>query len=155
MILVRADQEKNTRNAAENNMKYDIHKIGGILIKDKKLLVSRSRNKDIFVAPGGKVKPGEDNFSALRRELREEFGIEIKREDLQKLGTFYARAAGNEDKKLKMDVFIVKSWTGEIRPASEIEEILWIDSEAAKSMKIGSIFAHEVIPRLKREDKIN
>ncbi|MFA5926394.1 MAG: NUDIX domain-containing protein [Parcubacteria group bacterium] len=136
-------------------MEHDIHKIGGILIKDGKLLVSRSKGKDIFVAPGGKVERGEDEFSTLRRELREELGIGIKKEYLQEFGTFYAQAAGNEDKRLKMDIFIVNYWDGEIKPDGEIEEIHWIDSGMAKNMEIGSIFAGDVIPRLKKEKLIN
>jgi len=139
----------------EKNMNYDIHKIGGVLIKDRKLLVSRSKNKNVFVAPGGKVESGEDAFFALQRELKEEFEIEIKKENLQKFGTFYAQASGDEDKKLKMDVFIVKTWRGEIVPRSEIEEIRWIDSEMATNTRVGSIFKHEVIPKLKAQKLIN
>ncbi len=135
-------------------MNYDIHKIGGIILKDKKLLVTRSKGKDVFVAPGGKVEKNETAEEALTRELKEEISIEIKKDTLKEFGTFYAPAAGKEDSMLRMDVIIVKDWEGEIAPASEIEEIIWIDSNYPKDIKIGSIFEHEVIPRLKEGNLI-
>lgn len=52
-----------------------IHKAAGILIKDKKLLVEKSKNKEFFIAPGGKIEAGETPEHALVRELDEEFGI--------------------------------------------------------------------------------
>jgi len=33
-----------------------IHKAAGILIKDRKLLVEKSHNKQIFIAPGGSIE---------------------------------------------------------------------------------------------------
>lgn len=136
-------------------MNYDIYKIGGILIKDKKLLVSRSKNKDIFIAPGGKVEKDELPKNALIRELKEELQIDIKKDNLKEFGTFYAPAAGNESSMLRMDVFIVEDWTGEIVPSREVEEIRWIDSNYPKKMKVGSIFEHKVIPKLKQINLIN
>jgi len=130
-------------------MKYDIYKIGGILIKDKKLLVTRSKNKEFFIAPGGKVEEGESPEDALIRELLEEVSIVVEKDQLKKVGTFFAPAAGNESSMLKMDVFIVESWKGKIIPSREVEEVRWINSNFSKEMKVGSIFEHEVIPKLK------
>lgn len=133
----------------------DIHKAGGVLIKDRKFLISRSKGKNFFVAPGGKIESGETSEEALKRELKEELTIEIALGDLEKLETFYAPAAGQENRYLQMDVFIVNRWRGEIRPNSEIEEILWINSFIPDQIKLGSIFQHNVLPRLKKEDMID
>jgi 8-oxo-dGTP diphosphatase len=74
----------------------DIHKAGGIIIRDRKLLLERSKGKSIFINPGGKVEPGETVTEALVRELMEEFRIKVRQEDLEVFGTFYAPAAGQE-----------------------------------------------------------
>src|SRR4051812_20782408 len=50
----------------------DIHKAGGIIIRDKKLLVERSKGKDFFKTPGGSIELGETPKQALVRELLEE-----------------------------------------------------------------------------------
>ena len=133
----------------------DIHKSGGILIRNKKLLVERSEGKEFFIAPGGSLEEGETSRQALVRELMEEFSIEVKENDFEEFGTFSAKAAGQEDKKIIMDVFIVKHWEGEPKPSSEVEEISWIDSRIPSGMKVGSIFEHEVIPRLKEKGLID
>lgn len=135
--------------------KIDIHKAGGILIKDRKFLVERSIGKELFIAPGGSLEPGETSRQALVRELLEEFQITVVEDDLTEFGTFYAPAAGQEERYLQMDVFVVAKWSGEIKPDHEVEEFIWIDSNPPKDKKIGSIFEHEVLPRLKQMDLID
>jgi 8-oxo-dGTP pyrophosphatase MutT (NUDIX family) len=139
----------------DTNKNIDIHKAGGILIKDRKFLVERSKNKTFFIAPGGSIEEGENPKQALIRELLEEFQITVTENNLEEFGTFYAQAAGQEDKYLQMDVFIVKSWQGEPTPDNEVEEILWINSKLPEGIKVGSIFEHEVLPRLKEKNLID
>lgn len=132
-----------------------IHKAGGILIKDKKLLVEKSFNKAFYIAPGGSIEPGETPEQALVRELKEEFKISVDKADLVEFGRFTATAAGQEQKTVKMEVFIVTKWIGEPTPDHEVDKILWIDSSWLGKIPIGSIFEHEVIPRLKAQELIN
>lgn len=135
--------------------KVDIHKAAGVLLRDRKFLVARSRGKNIFVAPGGKLEQGESLIEALQRELREELGIEVRSSDLREMGTFYAAAAGQESAYLQMDVFFVDVWKGEITPSAEVEELLWINSAPPAGIEIGSVFLHDVLPRLKTLDLID
>ena len=126
-----------------------IHKSAGIIIRDRKLLVERSHGKEAFVSPGGKLEDGETSKQALVRELMEEFSIKTKEDDFTEFGNFEADASGRDGVKLKMDVFIVKSWEGEPTPSSEVEEIRWVESSNPEGLKLGSIFEHDVIPKLK------
>lgn len=129
--------------------RYDWHKAGGILIRDRKILVERSRGKEFFIAPGGSLESGETARRSLVRELLEEFQVRVGEDDLEEFGTFYAPAAGAESKVLRMDVFLVNNWEPQ-EPTSdnEVEEVAWINSDIPAGMKVGSIFEHEVIPRL-------
>lgn len=136
-------------------MQNDIHKAGGILIRDGKLLVERSRGKDHFIAPGGQLEGDETAQQALIRELIEEFQIEVSESDLEEFGTFFAQAATDQSRRVQMDVFLVKTWNGEINPDHEVEEIRWVDSTDVRKLNIGSIFAHDVIPRLKEKGLID
>ena len=132
----------------------DIHKAGGILLHDKKFLVTRTKGKPFFVSPGGKLEHNENSRECLIRELAEELNIMVGDSDLEDFGTFEALAAGEADTKIHMDVFIVKHWNGDIAPSSEIEEVLWIDS-STRNVEIGSIFQHDVLPLLKNAGMIH
>ena len=131
-----------------------IFKAGGILLKDNKLLVTWSQGKDIFFAPGGKIEEGETPEQALIRELYEELHIEIDIESLEKFGIWSANAAGELETEITMYTYIVTNWIGEINPENEIEEIQWIDSSTLQNVTLGSIFKHEVIPKLKERGLI-
>ncbi len=132
----------------------DIHKAAGVFLQDGKFLITRTHGKDYFIAPGGKLEAGETAKQALKRELQEELGVTVSENDLNEFGTYYALAAGSEDKYLQMDVFLVMKWDGEIVPTSEVEEVTWIDSNPPTNLNIGSIFQHDVLPKLKQQKLI-
>ncbi|QQS16137.1 MAG: NUDIX domain-containing protein [Candidatus Moraniibacteriota bacterium] len=133
----------------------NIHKAAGIIIRDRNLLVEKSKNKDFFISPGGSIEPGETAKQALARELMEEFQIIVEEGDMESFGTFSAAAAGNESKTVIMEVFMIKAFRGEPTPDSEVEKIAWINSVIPQEMKVGSIFEHQVIPLLKKRDLID
>lgn len=133
----------------------DIHKVAGILIKDRKILVEKDIDKDFFIAPGGKPESGESDTQTLVRELQEELLISVDPVNLEKIGTYTAPAAGQEHRTVYMQVYLVKKWTGTITPGHKVEELLWINSLTPAEIKVGSIFQHEVVPILKNRNLID
>lgn len=136
-------------------IKTDVYKAGGIIIRDRKLLAVRSKDKDHFVIPGGKLEKDETPENALIRELKEEINITVMLEDFHPFGIFFGRSAGNQNHSIRMDVFFVKHWLGIPQSQNEIEELLWLSSDLPKDKKFGSIFEQEIIPRLKKQQLID
>ena len=119
------------------------------------MLVERSVGKPAFIAPGGRIEPGETAPQSLVRELQEEFNIVVSEADLEPFGSFSAVAANHSGQQVHMEVFIVKKWQGKIRPSNEVEEILWLGAELPEDVEIGSIFGHEVLPMLKQQSLVD
>lgn len=139
----------------ENLNKGDIFKSAGIIIKNRKLLVEKDFDKDFYISPGGKLETGETPQQALARELKEEFGIKVLEKDLEFFGEFHAPASGQEERIVHMNVFLVKAFKGKIKHGEKVESIKWLISKLPKNIKVGSIFEHEVIPRLKEQGLID
>lgn len=132
-----------------SSSRVDIHKAGGVLIQNRKILVGRTRGKSSFIAPGGSIEDGETPQESLIRELVEEFDIHVSESNLELIDTFYADAAEQPDKKIRMDVFLVRSWNGDPKPSSEVEEMRWIDTTDIGTLTVGSIVEHNILPLLK------
>ncbi|MBO2656033.1 NUDIX domain-containing protein [Shewanella algae] len=123
-------------------------KSAGIIIKNRSLLVLRSKGKNTFFAPGGKPDVGELSEDALVRELREELGVVITKDDFSFFNSYVAPASGNEDIELEMDVYIINSYEGKLKENSEIAELKWVNTYNINQVQVSSIFKTKVFPIL-------
>lgn len=94
---------------------------------DGRMLVVRKRGTAIFMKPGGKREPGEDDLSALARELDEEIGCRLV--DATLLGAFEAPAANEPGFTVRAATYLARV-EGSIAAQAEIEELAWIDPAA-------------------------
>ncbi len=125
-----------------------MYKSAGIIIQNKSLLALRSKDKNTLLAPGGKQNENEKPREALIRELQEELGIFVRPSKIRYFGTFTAPAAEMEQIQLTMNVYYVDDFEGVVEPRNEIRELAWLNSKNIGGVKLGSIFRHEVYPRL-------
>jgi 8-oxo-dGTP pyrophosphatase MutT (NUDIX family) len=124
------------------------HKIAGIIIKNKKLLMVRKYNEPHFIMPGGRVLEGETKEQTLARELKEELNVELVSMKLFK--TWEAPHFKDKNKIVKMETFLVEI-KGNPKASSEINEIKWIDSNYnQEDIKVASINEDYLIPELKK-----
>ena len=78
----------------------------------------------------------------------------INLDSLELLGKFTAIAAEDKTKRtIRMCVYIVNEYRGNLTPSSEIEENAWVASDTA--LPLGSIFQHDVIPALVEQNLID
>lgn len=64
-----------------------IDKIALIYVKDKRILCTLSKGKDIYYLPGGKREKDESDTDTLLRECKEELNVEIIKDTIQYYGT--------------------------------------------------------------------
>lgn len=127
-----------------------IDKVGGVILKDKNILVQRKNNgREECIIPGGKREGSESDFETLKRELMEELSVQLI--DTEYLGT-YQDIAVFSNKQLQVITYLVKI-EGEIQCNNEIKEALWIDRNYKElGIKVGSILGDYVIPELIKRD---
>lgn len=120
--------------------------VGGLITGDDgRLLTVRKRGSSRFMLPGGKREPGEDDFTALARELSEELGVDLTSATL--LGQFEAIAANEPGATVRSHAYLVEI-EGQIAIQAEIEEMLWIDASAAPSVPIAPLLTEQILPAL-------
>lgn len=114
---------------------------------DGRILTVRKRGTTSYMQPGGKPEPGETAEEAVVRELREELGAELA--DVRLMGRWTAPAANEPGHEVDATVFSARlvSMTG---PASEIEEVRWIDPAApgVPPERLAPLLRDVVIPAL-------
>lgn len=104
-----------------------IDKLAWIHIVDGHILSTRTRGKDTYYIPGGKREEGETDWQALRREISEELSVDLIEETLTPSGIFEAQAHGHPEGLIVRMTCYRAEYRGELKAASEIEEIVWFD----------------------------
>lgn len=103
-----------------------IDKIAWLHLLNGQLLSTRSRGKDRYYIPGGKREAGETDAETLLREIKEELTVDLDPASLAYAGTFEAPAHGHPDGVLVRMTCYYARYTGQLQPAAEIEELVWL-----------------------------
>ena len=54
------------------------YRVATVIKNGDKILLHKNINEDFYAIPGGRIKIGEDSISAIKREVYEEIGVNIK-----------------------------------------------------------------------------
>jgi 8-oxo-dGTP diphosphatase len=95
-----------------------------VIGRDGKILIARRKRSDTMGGywefPGGKVEPGETPEMCLKRELKEEFGIDAE------IGPFFASSVFTYYRiPIELVVYSVERFSGEIN-VNDHEEARWV-----------------------------
>lgn len=114
-----------------------------IVDERQRILLVRKRGSRWFMLAGGKIDPGETPEQALRREVREELGVQAT--GVEPIGEATAVAANEADHRVHAHLF----WTTIQGPAcanAEIEEVRWVDCGEASSLPLAPLLRSKVLP---------
>jgi ADP-ribose pyrophosphatase YjhB (NUDIX family) len=105
---------------------------GALCVENERVLLAR-RAVEPFAGrwdiPGGFLEEGEGPLDGLRRELKEETGLDV--EPLRFLGIWMDIYGGDSTAEATLNLY----WTarivaGEPRPADDVSELRWFDRDA-------------------------
>jgi ADP-ribose pyrophosphatase YjhB (NUDIX family) len=105
----------------------------GALVEDRdgRLLLAR-RAKEPFKGrwdiPGGFLEEGEHPLEGLRRELREETGLDV--EPLEFLGVWMDRYGGDSTAEATLNLYwTARVQSGEARAADDVDDLRWFERD--------------------------
>jgi 8-oxo-dGTP diphosphatase len=103
-----------------------IDKLAWIEIKNRKVLMTRSKGKDVYYIAGGKRELGETDEQALIREIKEELTVDLMPKTIKFFGKFEAQAHGKPAGTNVLMTCYSADYEGIVSPSSEIEEVIWL-----------------------------
>ena len=125
-------------------------RIVAAVIRDEagRVLMVRKRGAVVLQQPGGKRDADDrDDLHTLARELHEELGCTMLREDARWLGRFSAPAANEPGHVVEAEVYEVRV-EGQIEARAEIEELRWVDPAAPGDLLIARLSREQILPLL-------
>jgi 8-oxo-dGTP diphosphatase len=130
----------------------DTIEIVAALIRDGagRVLLVRKRGTAAFMQPGGKRDSGEDDITALAREIEEELGCCLVPDSIRSLGEFDAISANEPGFRVRAALYEIDV-TGEIAPKAEIEAMVWIDPATPADIPLAPLTRDHVLPLASRK----
>ena len=101
--------------------------------RDEVLLLKKPR-RNWWVAPGGKMEPGETILEAVRREFREETGVSLINPILRGIFTILVEEKGQIQEEWMLFTFSCTQFEGNVRNDSPEGELAWIPIQQVASL---------------------
>lgn len=113
--------------------------VGALIMQGDKVLLIRRRyepGEGKWSIPGGLIELGEKADEAVKREVKEEIGIDVEVEHLIDAADIIVR----ENEKIKYHFvllgFLCKPTSGDIKPNQEVMDFGWFSSDELKILDI-------------------
>lgn len=96
----------------------------GVIVQNRRVLLAERPSHKPYSGywefPGGKIEPGESSEQALRRELKEELGI-----DVVAMQYLFEHSHIYPDKKVRLDIYTISKFTGSLE-GQEGQQLKWL-----------------------------
>lgn len=129
--------------------------IGALILNpDNKVFLMKSykwRNK--YVIPGGHIELGETVEKALKREIKEETGLDIYDIEFLCFQEFIFDKAFWKRKHFIFFDFVCRTNSSKVKLDSEGQEYIWLSLEEALKLPIESYTRHAIKEYMKRSNE--
>ncbi|MBI5393253.1 NUDIX domain-containing protein [Candidatus Woesearchaeota archaeon] len=128
--------------------------VKAFIIKENKILLIKRRSNDVhkpnaWDIPGGRLALGENPFEGLKRETKEEIGLDIEIIIPVDVHHFIRE----DEQKITMIIFLCKPLTENIQLSEEHQEYKWIEINSEK--REFPEWLYGVVNKVKRYIKLN
>lgn len=124
----------------KNKFMNSVTRVAGIIIEDGKMLMLLGKNHKELWTPGGKIEAGETDEECLKRELKEELGVNLLS---CKFFKEYSNPSFYHPERLTIERVYIAKIEGEIKPDEEIESFVWFTKEDFKNKRFPMITSTE------------
>ena len=123
--------------------KYALPVVGALIVnpENKILLVKFDEKDSCYGLPGGKIRWGETIEDAVKREVKEEVGLDVEFKTVLLVleAIFPKEIPKREDKHMIFLECVCRSNSSDVNPdGREIANYIWIDSKESLKLKINS-----------------
>lgn len=124
--------------------------------KSNEILLHRREDSPLWAIPGGKIKMDESVEHCLKREIREELGIEVSAKRL--LGIYsdpsYILALGKQVHRVFLIVFLCVIKKGKPKLTDETAEYRWFKKKDLSSIKAFPLVKEIALQALNNKSKV-
>ena len=99
-----------------------------IYLKDGKILLARSKGKEVFYLPGGKREQEESDEQTLKREVKEEMSCDLVEGSIKPFGIFQGQADGKVEGTIVMLRCYIAELAQEPCANNEVEELRYFSA---------------------------
>jgi nucleoside triphosphatase len=123
--------------------KYPLPIVGALVVnpENRILLVTFDKEKRIYGLPGGKIHWGEKMEDAVKREVKEEVGLDIELVDIPLVqeAIFPKEIPKREDKHMIFLECVCRTNSSDVKmDGREIDSYIWIDPKESLKLNVNS-----------------
>lgn len=131
--------------------------VHGVVINEfNEILLHQREDSPLWAIPGGKIKIDESVEQCLKREMREELGVEVSAKRL--LGVYtdpsYILALDNQVQKVFLIVFLCVIKKGKPKLTNETEEYRWFKKKDLSFIKSFPLVKEIALQALNNKSKV-
>ena len=105
-----------------------------VLLTDNKLLLLQKPRRGWWVAPGGKMEPGESVKESCIREFKEETGIHLENPNIKGIFTFIMKDGDQVVSEWMMFTFLATKGVGQALHVTDEGILAWQDADQIENL---------------------